>query len=219
MAAETVNIVDLKRRLFVELKRDKPKTVALAALLAIAGIVCGRLVIRHSLPGTAAAAQPGGDSLLVPPGENGAAAPAAAPVEARRSARDARRQEYLSNLDRTITRDLFEPRLEYFPLLAGRTAVAVGGAAGPGWFTAVRKRVLEKQRAQSERLAHINAIRMQAEALSLTSTILGDSPAAVIDGQVVHKGEAISGFTIVGIGSKKCLLSKAGVLVDLIMKD
>jgi hypothetical protein len=215
MAGTTVNIADLKRRLFAELKRDKRKTIVLAALLAIAGIVCGRLVIRHSLP-SAAAAQMAGDSLLPPSAQGGSPAPA--PVDARRSDRGARREAYLRNLDRRITRDLFEPRLEYFPLLPGKTAVAVG-TIGPGWFAAVRDRVLERQRAQSEHLARINAVRMQASALSLTSTILGDAPAAVINGQVVHKGEAISGFKIVDIGSKRCLLSKEGVLVELIMKD
>ena len=44
MDGQNTNVPDWKQRLTAELKRDRKKTAALAVLLAVAGIVAGRLI-------------------------------------------------------------------------------------------------------------------------------------------------------------------------------
>ncbi|KPK86306.1 MAG: hypothetical protein AMJ81_01630 [Phycisphaerae bacterium SM23_33] len=219
MDAEKRNMADLKGRLTAQLKRDKKKTAVLLVLLVVGGIVGIRAVLKRGAPGAAAAAvvsqaAPGPASSQQDDGMDGLASRLG--MSARNS--DATRQQYLANLDRTIARDLFRPNLAYFPPRPGKTVGGVAAPAESGWFGAVRERVLERQRAQSEHVARVRDVCLEAQKLSLTSIMLGGMPAAVINGRVVRKGEIIGGFRLESIGSSKCTLSKDGVLVDLMME-
>lgn len=218
MATQNPNFSDLKRRLVAEIRRDKKRTIILAALLAVGGIMGVRLIVKHGLPGSASASVSSVEgSGILPPVEDqasdfGDSLPASAD-------NDTRREQYLMSLDRNITRDLFTAHLDFFPRSSSKAVAADRAPAGPGWFTDVRKRVLAKQQAESEHLARLHAIRAQARELSLTSTILGGSPAAVINGQVVRKGQMIGGFRLESVGSDRCVLSRDGMRVDLMMEE
>jgi len=216
MAKATANPKSWKDRLRAELGRDKKKTAVLGLLLAVAGIVAGRLAITHAVPDRASGAEalavvappPGGDeddAQRDPPGR-------------RHAADHARRTAYLARLDRTVTRDLFRPNLEYFPRLPGTEDPADAGPADPGWFGDVHRRIVEKQRAGSDELARIRAVRAQARELSLQSTMLGSRPTALINGQVLRTGDGINGFRVKRIASDRCVVSKGGVDVELRME-
>ena len=219
MAKAKPKPTDWKGRLKAELQRDKKKTAILAALLATAEFVGGRIVVTHSISG-ASAEQPRHSAAEVEDGndvQKGAPQAHAAPRSTARADR-AERAEYVSRMDRTIHRDLFHANLDYFaPLPGAEDLSAARRVEDPGWFGTMWRRVLQKQQAGSDELARIRALRARARALSLQSTMMGPSATALIDGQVLHKGDYISGFRVKSIASGCCVVTKDGVDVELRM--
>ena len=218
MDTVSVDMSQWKHRLVAELTRDKKKTAVLGILALVGVIVVARLAFTGAAKPSAASAA--ATATLVPPTglpQTPGQVPCT-PGQPRRGQRA--REAYLAAMDRTIDRDLFQPNLDYFPVkLTARSTVTVPAEpVGPGFFDKVGEYLAETQRAHGERLAHIQNIRAQAQALSLTSTMLGDSPAAMISGRVLHVGEYISGFRVEQIGSSKCSLVRDGVRVELHME-
>ena len=130
------------------------------------------------------------------------------------------RETHLATMDRKITRDLFKPNLEYFPPAEGvGSHVVVATDQQKGLFQQAYQWVCQKQNARRRHMEHIGAIRARAQAFSLQSTVLGRSPTALINGQVLRKGDWISGFRLKAIASNYCIVSKNGVDVELHMKQ
>ena len=217
MSASNANPVDWKQRFVADVKRDKKKAAIMAALTVAAVVVVGRVLLKQSSPKPARAVSAAPDSSGSTSGSPGAGPVVAALTGGAVRDRRARRDEYLATMDRRIERDLFKPNLEYFPLATGSSRVTVeAGTTGLGWFDEVRLYVVEQQRAQDRRLAHIQTVRAQAGALSLTSTMVGT--AAVINGRVVRVGDLIGGFEVVEVGASSCTLVQGQVRVKLHMK-
>ena len=224
MRAANTTPGSLSQRLVAELNRDKKKTTVLVVLALVALVLVLRLALHRPGPRRARAGAVR-SALVASGGVAGTGSPDLADQKdlaawlhrRRREDRD-RRECYLAGLDRRIDRDLFKPNLEYFPLADGAEAACRQAAAGPGWFDAVRQYVLEKQRAQTQYLDRVRGVRAEARALSLTSTMLGASPAAVINGKVLRVGDVIDGFRLERIDSARCTLVKEGVRVELRMQ-
>ena len=81
-------------------------------------------------------------------------------------------------------------------------------------------RLTEKDDDAQDDEQKLNRLAIQAEAavLMLQSTIVGQSPAAIINGRVVRLGRTIGGFTVVAVSAQACVVSKDGVKVTLEMK-
>lgn len=220
-------VSDWKRRLKSQLQRDKKKTALLIVLLVTVGVVGGRLVVSQALPTPAkagAAAGDGGDRLLPDLCVTGPFAPSyPKALGAPRPDAAARREEYLASLDRTIARDLFRPNPELFPP-SGDDQGAGGANADkaqddqPGWFQQVWDWVEQARQARRDEIAQAEAVRAQAGALVLQSTMVGPSATALINGQVLRKSDWIDGFRVKSIASDTCVVSKDGVDVVLRMK-
>jgi len=216
MAEETSKISVWASRLKRELKRDKKRTAVMVLLLVMGGSVGGRLVITRDVPervGAAESAGAGGANREKPSSGRGAGA---ALLE---QPGQAQREQYLAQMDRTITRKLFTPVLELYRPAEGEPAGAHDGQAGGGWFGRAHEWIKRKRQVQADRLSQIAAVRTQARTLSLQSTMLAASPTALINDRVLRVGESISGFCVKSIGAACCVLSKDGVEVELRLKD
>jgi len=213
MAVSRTKSLDWTQRLVQEVQRDKKRT-AILGLLALVGLfVTARVVLKNTPKRAKAVAQPAASA-------SDAGAAGASPWLRRDPRADrARREEYLASMDRRIARDLFKPRLEYFPPAGGASRVTVPAApAGPGWFGEVQDLAAERDRGQQARQAHASGIRAEAGSLSLTSTMMGSAPMAVINGRVLRPGDVINGFHLVSISSRKCALMKEEVTLELYMR-
>lgn len=220
MAEANKSQPDWKSRIKAELERDKKRTIILLVLLVAAGIFGGRLVVK-AIPGRAAAA-PEANALL--PDKNDAAGDGWKPGSLGASvstAVNARREEYLSSLDRTIVRDLFRPNPEVFPPVGGDADygnVNFGHQGqSTGWFQQVDRWIGQRDRAQEDQVARARAIKAQAAALRLQTTMLGPSATALINGQVLREGDWINGFQIKSIASDFCVIVRDGVELKLRM--
>ncbi len=215
MADQTSKISVWASRLKRELKRDKKRTAVMAVLLVVGGSVGGRLVITRDVPkrvGAAESAEAAAASRQKPSSCQGAGA--ASPEQPGQ----AHREQYLAQMDRTITRKLFTPVLELYRPAEDGSAGAHDGQARSGWFGQAHEWIKRKRQVQANRLSQIAGVRTQARTLSLKSTMLAASPTALINDRVLRVGESISGFRVKRIGAGYCVLSKDGVEVQLRLK-
>ncbi len=183
---------DLTAKLFAELKRDKKKSAIMISLLAVGLVLVARLALSRPGPAPAAA-------------ETTAQAPSrSVPAEADASVLDSFNLDvdpdtYIKHMDRTVTRDVFFPAAEHFPVAGGEGRL--GGRSGDGF--GFRR----------------DAILKDGREMILESTLLSDPPQAIIAGQLVRIGDQINGFQVVEIQSRSVTLLKDGVRINLEMKQ
>ena len=202
-------LADFTRRLKTEIRQDKKNTTLLAILLITAGIVGGRFVVTCGLPDKAAA----GSSYAVETDTDGDDQTGLG----RSSERPAQEVDSTS-IDRTITRDLFRPDTKYFPSADRADESRRAGTANQP-DQAQQLTEAQQQEQQKRFLAeHIKSIHTQAEALCLMSTMLGRSPTALINGQVLQTGDLINGFHLKSIAPDYCIVTRDGVDVKLQMR-
>lgn len=185
-----------------ELARDKKKTFILLTLGVICLVTAGRLLLPS-------APQQARGAPAAAPGETpvpGSPSPARNPLS-----RDERREQYVLGLDRTVKRDLFKLSPEYF-------APEGTPAPKPDPQIEVDQAAQSRAAAELEETQRVAAIRVQAQGLSLQSTMAGAMPSALINGQLLHVEGWIGGFQIKAIGDKTCVVVKDGVDVSLTMK-
>ncbi len=204
-------LADFTRRLKTEIRQDKKKTTLLAILLITAGIAGGRFVVICGPPDKASAAgSSDADKSLLSEDDGDTQAGWAGSSEFPAQEVD------FTSMDRTITRDLFRPDTKYFPSAdrAGESRRA-GTASQPDQAQQLAE---AKQQEQQKRMEHIKSIHTQAEALCLMSTMLGRSPTALINGQVLRTGDLINGFHLKSIAPDYCIVTRDGVDVKLQMR-
>ncbi len=216
MDASKLNTSDTWQRLVQGMRRDKKRAAILGILALVVVVLVARVVVKRAPRRAGAAAvapaKTGGDSSV---------GGADQWIETGRRNARARREEYLAKLDRDISRDLFNPDLSLFPAAsegAGRVKVTKM-PTGPGWFAQVNELVAERDRTLDSRRTLESNVRLEAQGLSLTSTMMGRMPLVVINGQVLRVGSTISGFQLLGVFNDKCVLTKNGVQVELYMNS
>lgn len=184
-----------------ELKRDRRKALLLAILAVVGGAVGVRTFWKGSSPAPAGAAIP----ALTGTGRDLARSDPSATTDAR----DARWEQYLRQVDRKITRDLFAMNAEMFTLLEPVTITPVA-AAGLPTATASAPDPAELQR---------QAIHAEAKKLELQSVIFGVKPTAIINDHVLRVGDSVEeyDFKVVQITEQSCVVQKQDVLVTLEM--
>ena len=191
-------------RLKAEIRQDKKKTSILAILLIVAGVVGGRLVVTRGPAKTASATNSPSVSKanVSDVGKNTGAAQAF-------NTRALRPHVDPASMDDTINRDLFQPDIRYFPV-SGK-----GGERRTSSRPEQPSKIDAEEQERQNRTEHLNSIRAQAEELSLTSTMLGKTPTALINGQVLREGDSIRGFVLKAIASDYCVVVMDGVDVKL----
>jgi hypothetical protein len=223
MQGRKQEVVAWAHRLKDEFWRNKKQTAVLCVLLVVAVVLGVTTLPTEDLPVRASAVEPptGGVPAFSP-------APVAEllligghGLPADHQTGRSRREEYLARMDRNIARDLFKPNPELYPPRTGSGAVGTdlrGQQQGPrGWLGQLGEWLNRKRRSQHDRQAWVAAIRAQARALSLQSTMLGATPTALINGEMLREGDWISGFRLESIASGRCVISREGVKVVLRM--
>ena len=218
-ASHDSEIVRLGTKLKAELLGDKRKACMLLGLLALAAFVIARALMTGGPPARSSAAAPKPKPIM-------AALAGTERLSTKAKADQDRREEYLQRIDRAITRDLFKTSPDFFPLpgsqldaeLVQSAAQSPQDLADPGFLGGLTRQVRERQQVQREQLAKLSYVKGQAEALSLQTTIMGAVPTALINGQVLHVGQEIQGFTVQSISANCCVVVKDGVEVPIPMR-
>ena len=190
-------------RLRVEVQRDPKKAIILSVLVVLLVGLVLRDVLRRSGPASVSAAVAVDGNRPQPSASAAMASKTPAPVAAQDANEIAGSSPHPVGLSRaTIDRDLFTAEVTYFPPKERPKSASVVRRVDDG---------VVRQEAQER------AIRAQAKALSLQSTVSGDVPTAMINGEVLCAGEEIAGFRVVKITTRSCEVQKGNLLILLEM--
>jgi hypothetical protein len=189
------------QKLVAELMRDKKKAVILGVLLMV-GIGFAIKTFGHGGPATASATPlvNAKDSLAstAKSQEDSAELDLKAKV---------RRDQYIQQMDGSITRDIFLADLDLFPrknvepVKVVPTSTTAASAPAPMPEDQERK-----------------VIQAEAQALVLDSTMVGGSSIASINGKILRVGESLGDFEVVDITSHGCTVRKNNVTCVLEIK-
>jgi hypothetical protein len=116
---------------------------------------------------------------------------------------------------RQLSRNPFVVPLDFYPTDAG--SVAEESAAGNSYWDLLRKSMASRADQQEQRQILIDNVRIAAESLKLESTIMGATPGAMVNGQMVHEGSVINGFRVVRIESRQLTLEREGIKLAVMM--
>ena len=191
----------LRDRLIDEAKRNPMKAGILGVLMLVLLIVVGRQALQYLAPARAGAAMPGGgasqgQAIVDQPGPTARKAAAAGPDGAKLPST----RKPLAK----IQRNLFLPNPSFFPPKEEDRAKP-------------KPIVTPVDAAAARREAQKRAVQTEAQALTLQTTIVGASPTAIINGQVLGVGGWLNGFRVVSINSGSCVVEKKGMRVTLEM--
>lgn len=205
------------QRLIAELGRDKKKTVTLAVLAVVAIIVGVRFFLDQSGPDEAQALPVAAVAVVAGQGEEPNNSSLVTGVFQEVSAkRKTKRDEYISEMSREVTRDLFAVDLNIYPLV--ELPKPIKSKSG--------KKTSENSKPTIKKPTKEQIVLSQSKLLCLQMTIVSDKSTAIINSQVLGVGDTIdvkldggsARFRVVEIASHGCVVARNGVRVVLQMK-
>jgi hypothetical protein len=205
-------------------KKDPKKAGVLLVLVAVIGGMWVKVMLRPT-PGSAQGAPVGGGTAAAATTTTDASsgsltlAAAAGGTSDKRANRAGARAAWRQVPVAPASRNLFEVDYEAYPKLvkgpnnggAGDLAQAGSEAAKSGPSPADVKK---------EKLAElIKSVRDQAGQLKLQTIVMGASPKALINGQLVGEGDVVASFRVVRITPRGMVIEREGIKLEIAMKS
>ena len=117
-----------------------------------------------------------------------------------------------------LTRNLFSIELEHFPADASRVHSAAANKPSVGFWDELAKSMTFRADVRKERQILVENLARQASQLRLQSTIMGASPKAVIDGDLVGEGDVVASFRVLKIEPRRIIVEREGIKLEIQMK-
>ena len=184
-----------------ELLADRRKTAVMGTLVAVALTIGLRIVISGTGPQEATAAQSAAP-VAVASIDPAMVTPASRPDRSEVAI-------YLEQIDSTVSRDLFATDYGMYPMAQVKPMrpESAGASRADARDAALRD--------LARRDAFVHAL---AKKLVLQSTMPGDPPTAIINGQVVQSGQTFMDFEIREIELGSCVVAHGTIEVTLSME-
>lgn len=199
------------------LRRDPKRAGILGVLLVVLGVLLLRGMFSGGTPSGAAAAPVPGAVAAGLPGQDATALLNASAPAARRAGQEAALRLWLAAPVPAPQRNLFEVRLDYFPLEGGR-ALAVAEADGTNFWDQLEKSLAWRADQRIKRESLISAFIQEADQIRPTSTIPGQNPKAMINGKLVGEGDVVASFRVLKIEARRILVEREGIRLAIPMK-
>jgi hypothetical protein len=194
-------------KLTTALRQDPKKTGVLGALVLIFLTVSARMMIGLSPPAPAAGS-------LVTPANAAVPAFVPSPVSKPGGAGTSLRG-WLSTPIPSISRNDFLVKSDYFPANTAKTSEA---APQSGFWITLEKSLSLQADQKEKRESQIASLKQQAAALRLTSTVMGSSPRAMVNGALVGVGESVESFRVVRIEPRGIVVQRDGIQLAIPME-
>jgi hypothetical protein len=214
----------LLAKLATAVRNDPQKAGILTVLVAILVVLQVRLQMsaKEAGPGTAIAGTHGAAGANNPPplggsgsGHGGGAvtnlSEPTKPVDAATALRS-----WMDAPGATLSRNLFAIELERFPADGARIRTADKDAVG--FWDELAKSMTVRADVRRERQVLIENLARQASQLRLQSTMMGASPKAVIDGDLVGEGDVVASFRVLKIEPRRIIIEREGIKLEIQMK-
>ena len=198
-------------RAVAAVRRDPHKAGVLTVMVVILIVLQVRLQMSHGEGPTAANAASSlkpDNSVVIKRGSGGAARPQDS-LAALRAWREAPPEP--------LARNLFAVDLDRYPQ-DGNKQQAAPTTGSQGFWDELAKSMSFRADARKERQILLENLQQQASQLRLQSTMMGASPKAVIDGEMVGEGDVIASFRVLRIEPRRIIVEREGIKLEIQMK-
>jgi hypothetical protein len=191
-------------------KQDQKKLIVLGVLIGVLGLMWLKMALSGHGPKAAAA-------MTVTPT---AQAPTLDTNNKPKSADSvAMLREWVSEpLPQTVSRNMFEVKLDYYPMDAAHVVKDSGTVNDPTFWEKLAKSIDAQADQQHKRENLIQNLRQQAGQLSVTSTLMGPRPKAMVNGVMVGEGEVVAQFRVTEIRARSVIVEREGIRLEIPMK-
>jgi hypothetical protein len=200
-------------RLNAAIKQDPKKATVLAVLVVLLLGMWGKLALSggSGAPKAASAMTPAMPVLPAAPGSNNKQQP---------QDTASLLHEWVSQpMPQTISRNIFEVKLDYYPMESGTKASEDSRTpTDPTFWDRLAKSIDAQADQQHKREILIQNLRQQAGQLQLTMAVMGNHPKAMINGQMVGEGEVVAQFRVLKIEARSVVVEREGIRLEIPMK-
>jgi len=188
-------------------KADPKKATVLAVLLVVMVFMWFRLFGGSSAgPSTASANVVGARSAFGPAGD--------LPRSGNRTGSLQSFQEWSQAAVAPLSRNLFAINYDFFPQ-DGTKPQALRAFHGNGFWDQIAKSMTVRADQKREREVLLENLRLQAAQLKVQSTVMGASPRALINGELVGVGDVVASFRVSKIEPRRIVVEREGIKLEL----
>ena len=201
------NVIDI---VIKAVRNDPQKAGVLTVLLVVLGVLQLRLQMTGQ-DGPSRATASVSESTTDNPSRFGASSSGA------KNAPDvqAALREWMDAPAMPLRRNLFAIDLERFPLDGSVTSVSTKSS---GFWDDLAKSMTFQADVRKERQILIENLHQQASQLRLQSTMMGATPKAVINGELVEEGEVVAAFRVLKIEARRIIVEREGIKLEIQMR-
>jgi hypothetical protein len=113
-----------------------------------------------------------------------------------------------------LSRNLFVINYDFFPQ-DGSAPAPVHVGQGDGFWDHIAKSMTARADQKREREVLVENLRAQALQLKLQSTVLGASPRALVNGQLVRVGDVVASFRVTKIEARRIVVEREGIKLEV----
>jgi len=113
-----------------------------------------------------------------------------------------------------LSRTLFVVNYDFFPQDGSKPA-PLRAPQGDGFWDQVAKSLTARADQKKEREVLVENLRLQAAQLKVQSTVMGASPKALINGELVGVGGVVASFRVAKIEARKIVVEREGIKLEL----
>jgi hypothetical protein len=198
-------------RIVAAVRKDPKRAGILTVLVAILAVLQVRLQMNHGEGGSRATA------ALTAQADNSAPTPSisGAPLSKPQDAAAALRA-WADAPSVPINRNLFAVNLDRFPQDGARTAVP--NMSTSGFWDELAKSMTLRADVRKERQILVENLQQQAGQMRLQSTVMGATPKAIINGELVGEGDVVASFRVLKIEPRRIIVEREGIKLEIQMK-
>jgi hypothetical protein len=188
-------------------KADPKKATILAVLVVVMIFMWFRLFGGSSAgPAAAAANVIGARSSFGPTGD--------LPRSGNRAGSTQSFQEWSQAAVAPLSRNLFAINYDFFPQ-DGTKPQTLRAFHGNGFWDQIAKSMTVRADQKREREVLLENLRLQAAQLKVQSTVMGASPRALINGELVGVGDVVASFRVSKIEPRRIVVEREGIKLEL----
>ena len=113
-----------------------------------------------------------------------------------------------------LSRNLFVINYDFFPQ-DGSAPAPLRVQQGDGFWDHIAKSMTARADQKREREVLVENLRSQALQLKLQSTVLGASPKALVNGQLVRVGDVVASFRVTKIEARRIVVEREGIKLEV----
>jgi hypothetical protein len=123
-------------------------------------------------------------------------------------------QEWARRPVSPLSRNLFVVNYDFFPQ-DGKQPAPLRAPQGDGFWDQLAKSMTSKADQKKEHEVLVENLRLQAAQLKVQSTVMGASPKALVNGELVGVGDVVASFRVSKIEARRIVVEREGIKLEV----